>query len=372
LIEIVVPASVADSSRTETIPESRQEGVFTGFDLGTALRIRATEIEHVMLAGKSKFTFGTSPSCDICVERRHVSFSHGLLERRADRFQVTDLESKNGITFQGRKRKQFEVGAGDSFSIDETVFYVLNDEMRLSRPMVSEILGPQRMAAIDDLLMEAVHGRHMFLRAEPGCEQERLGRAIHRMSLRRRHRFVIADPGAHDAAPVPQLVTHARNGTLLLRLDATGAKFDPAFVEALLSPEANVRVILCARSLKEAIDGVTETLASSAYRVEIPPVRERPGEIASGLERWFIDRQSKLRFSDFTDENQAALRAYRWPGNLEELREDADLLSKLAPYQSERTAAQEVNIPRSNVKRWLEARNLTLPLLRGLADKPSK
>ena len=133
---------MADSSRTETIPESRQEGVFTGFDLVTALHIRGTEIEHAMLAGKSKFTFGTSPNCDICVERRHVSHSHALLERRADRIQVTDLESKNGIAFQGRKRKQFEIGAGDSFSIDETVFYVLNDEMRLSRPLVSEILGP--------------------------------------------------------------------------------------------------------------------------------------------------------------------------------------------------------------------------------------
>ena len=101
------------------------------------------------------------------------------------------------------------------------------------------------------------------------------------------------------------------------RARRNGAKLDPAFVEALLSPEANVRVILCARSLKEAIDSVTEALASSAYRVEIPPVRERSGEIAAVLESWFIDRQSRLRFSDFTDDNQAALRAYRWPENLE-------------------------------------------------------
>jgi DNA-binding NtrC family response regulator len=166
-------------------------------------------------------------------------------------------------------------------------------------------------------------------------------------------------------------VEHARNGTLLLRLDATGARLDPAFVEALLRPEANVRVILCARSLKEAIDSVTESLAGGAYRVEIPPVRERPGEVAPVLERWFLDRQSRLRFSDFTDDNQAALRAYRWPENLEELREAADLLIQLAPYRSERQAALEVNMPRSNVKRWLDAIKLTLPLLRELFDEPS-
>lgn len=358
--------------RTETIPEGRQEGVFTGVDLITALRIRGTEPEAVMLAGKSKFSLGTSPECDICAERRHVSFSHALLERRGDRIRVTDLESKNGIVFQGRQAKQFDIGPGDRFSIDETVFYALNDEMRLNRPVLSEILGAQRMEAIDDLLMEAVRGSHVFLRAEPGCDQERLARAIHRMSLRRRHHFAIAQPGAVDSPPVPQLVTHARNGTLLVRLDATGARLDPEFVEVLVSPAANVRIILCAQSLKEAIDSVTEKLASSAYRVEIPPVRERSGEIASFLERWFMDRQSRLRFSDFTDENQAALRAYRWPENLEELRKAADLLIQLAPYVSERTAATEVHIPRSNVKRWLDTIKLTMPLLRELAAESTK
>jgi len=366
LIEIVVPASVANPPRTVTISESRQDGVFTGFDLVTALRLRGREPEHVMLAGKSKFSFGTSPDCDICVDCRQVSFSHGLVERRGDRMRVTDLESKNGIAFQGRKLKQFDIGPGDRFSVDETVFYALNDEMRLNRPVVSEILGPQRIEAIDDLLMEAVRGSHVFLRAEPGCDQERLGRAIHRMSLRRRHHFGIARPGNHDSPPTPQLVAHSRYGTLLVRLDTNGAKLDPAFIDALVSPEASARVILCAQSLKEAIDSVTEKLASSAYRVEIPPVRERSGEIASLLERWFVDRQARLRFSDFTDENQTALRAYRWPENLEEVREAADLLIQLAPYASERKAATEVNIPRSNVKRWLDTIKLSLPLLREL------
>jgi DNA-binding NtrC family response regulator len=183
---------------------------------------------------------------------------------------------------------------------------------------------------------------------------------------------VIAQPGADDARPVPQLVSHARNGTLLVRLDAGGARLEPGFVEALVSPDANVRIILCAQSLKEAIDSVTEKLASSAYRVEIAPVRERSGEIASHLERWFMDRRARLRFSDFTDENQAALRSYRWPQNLEEVREAADLLIQLAPYTSERKAATEVNIPRSNVKRWLDTMKLTMPLLRESAVESTR
>lgn len=374
-------------SRTETIPEGRQDGIFTGVDLVTALRIRGANFEYVMLPGKPKFSFGTSTDCDICVERRHVSFSHALLERRGDRIRVTDLGSKNGIVFRGAKTQQFEIGAGDSFSIDETVFYLLNDEMRLNRPVVSEILAPQRVDVIDDLLMEAVRGGHVFLRAEPGSDQERLARAIHRVSLRRRHHFAIAAPGVAASPPTPQTVTHVRNGTLLLRLDGVkpdkpdtggtkpdtkpdkpatgGTELDPAFVEALVSPDANVRVILCARSLKEAIDRTTETLASGAYRVEIPALRSRAGEIVPLLEHWFVDRQSRLRFSDLTDDNQAALRTYHWPENLEELRKAADLLIELAPYTSERQAALEGPLSLGKVKRRLDKIGLTVPLLRG-------
>jgi transcriptional regulator of acetoin/glycerol metabolism len=326
----------------------------------TALRIRGTEYEYVMLAGRPKFGLGTSPHCEICVERRHVSHSHALLERREHRIRVTDLASKNGVVFRGRKESQFDIGAGDTFSIDETVFYALNDEMRLARPVVSEILGAQRMEDIDDVVMTAVLGSHMLLLAEPGSDQERIARAVHSASLRRRHHFVIARPT--DGALDPQLVEHARNGTLLLMPGP--ASLDPRFVEAVLRPELNVRAIICATSLKSAIDSVTEDLAGRAYKVRIAPVRERRGEIAGLLERWFIDRQARLRFSDLTDENQAALRGYRWPENLEELREVAYLLVQLAPFASERKAAMEVNIPRTTVKRWLDTIGLALPLVR--------
>jgi hypothetical protein len=361
----MVPASVGASQRTETIPKDRQGDVFTGSNPPTAVRIRGLDFEHVMLAGKSKFSFGTEASCDICIESRyrHVSHSHALFERRGDMLRVTDLESKNGIAFQGVKSKQFEIGAGDRFSIDQTVFYVLSDAMRLARPIVGEILGPHRTEDIDDLLMAAVHGGHVFVRAEPGCDQQRLAEQIHHASLQRGKHCVTAQAGGLNE---PQFVARARNGTLVLRLDTAGATVGPAFLEALMRPDANVRLILCARSLKEAIDSVTETLAAGAYRVEIPPMRERPGEIASLLERWFIDRQSRLRFSDFTDDNQAALRSYRWPENLEEVRDTADTLIQLAPYASEREAVREVNLARTTTKRWLDKIGLSLPLLQAL------
>ena len=330
----------------------------------TALHIRGTEVDYTMLPAKLKFSFGRHRQCDISVDRRHVSLSHALLERRNGRIRVTDLESKGHFKFQACELKQFDIGPGDSFFVGETEFVALSDEMRLYRPLVAEILGPQRLDAIDELLIMAVNGPHMVLCAEPGCDQERLGWAIHRMSLKRPHHFVIAQPGHPELAPVPQLVAHARHGTLLVRIDGPGAKLDPAFVEALTRPDTDVRVILCAPTVVDAIRAVGEKLAASAHRVEIPPLRTRSGEISSLLERWFIDRQSRLRFSDLTDENQAALRAYRWPENLEELLDTADTVIQLAPYPSSRKAEEAGVMPKSNINRWLTKLGLAMPLLR--------
>jgi len=322
-----------------------------------------------MLAGQTRFSLGRHEDCDICVVRPHISHSHALLERRNGRVRITDLQSKGGLqvggSFGGAEGvTQFDIGPGDSFFIGETEFLALSDEMQLQRPVVAEILGPQRTADIDELLMKSVNGPHILFCAEPGCDQERLGGAIHHMSLRRGRDIVPAQPGHPQWHPVPQLVAQARHSTLLLRIDAPGAELDPAFVQALTRPNAGVRVIICAPTLIEAIHLVTEKLAGGAYRVEIPPLRMRWGEIESLFERWFIDRQSGYRFSDFEDKYQAALKAYRWPENLEELRDVADTLIQLAPYASSRKAEEAGVMPKTNINRWLAKLGLKMPLLR--------
>jgi two-component system, NtrC family, response regulator GlrR len=339
--------------------------VFSGSDLVTALRVRGTDYELVMLAGKKRFTFGTSAECDLVVDNRRVSHSHALLERRDNRIIVIDMNSKHGLCVGGRKEAQFDLYAGGRFSVDEAVFYLLNDEMRLHRPVMAEILGPERMTEADDLVMAAMHGGPIVLHAEPGCDQERLARAIHGASLRRRHHFIVANPGPDGASPPPHLVERTNNGTLFLPLAGTAAA-DAAFLEALRRPENNVRLIVSATSVTDAIQRLGDDAVGGAHRARIAPIRDRPGEISGLLERWFIDRGARRRFSDFTDDNQAALRAHRWPRNLEELRDAADMLAQLAPYPSERRASEEANIPRTNVKRWLDAIGLTMPLIRDL------
>lgn len=335
---------------------------FQGADLITALRIHGEDIEYVMLAGQPRFALGSQASCEIALDRRYVSSLHAVLERRENRIRVNDL-SKNGIVFCGRFEKQFDMGPGDFFTIGEVTLYALNDEMRLVRPVFVEVLGAQRFAEVDDLLMTAVRGDHVLLLGEPGSDQERVARAIHGASLRRRHHFVKAVASTSGRID-PQIITYAERGTLWLDLEQERLTVDASFVERLLVPDANVRVIISARTVHDARKSVGIDLVGRAHHVAIPPVRERAGEIATLLERAFIDRRSSLRIADLTEANQAALISFRWPGNLEQLRAAADRLVQLVPFATDRAAAPVLKIPRTTLQRWLATIGLELPLVR--------
>jgi hypothetical protein len=263
---------VVHPARTETLPQSKRNGL-EGPDPITALRLRGVDIEHVMLAGQPRFALGSAASCDIVVDRGYVSSLHAMLERRENRIRVIDV-SKNGIVFHGRYEKQFDIGPGDSFSIGDTTCYVLNDEMRLARPVLAEVLGAARFEVIDDLTMTAVHGDHVLVLTEPGNDQERLARAIHSSSLRRRHHFVKAIPNT-DGRLDRQLITYAERGTLWLDLEPVRVTVDPTFIEQLLLPDSNVRVVISARTLEIARKSLGIELAATARRAELllPVVR---------------------------------------------------------------------------------------------------
>ncbi|HYG75281.1 MAG TPA: helix-turn-helix domain-containing protein, partial [Planctomycetota bacterium] len=60
----------------------------------------------------------------------------------------------------------------------------------------------------------------------------------------------------------------------------------------------------------------------SVIRIDLPALRERPGDIAT-LADYFLNllsREHKVRPKRITEEALAALRNYSWPGNVRELR----------------------------------------------------
>jgi two-component system nitrogen regulation response regulator NtrX len=71
----------------------------------------------------------------------------------------------------------------------------------------------------------------------------------------------------------------------------------------------------------------------SVVPIRVPPLRERPEDIPE-LVRYFLDefcRRNNFKPKRVADEVLAALRLYRWPGNIRELRNVVERMAILAP-----------------------------------------
>ena len=369
---------------TETYPRDRRR-YQSGVDPITALGILGTDLVLPMLAAQLEFTLGRAATCDLRVDSKHLASRylasfHARIERIPVSSQATirviDVSSgKNDIVYNEVASKEFAIGAGDWFQIGETRYYALNEEMRLAWPKVMQILGIRHVAAISDLLVAAVRdsARHMLLLGEPGCDQERLARLIHRVSHRRHNQFHALPEQPKLTSTRHQDIQDTCSGTMLVHLYHKG-KLHQRIVEMLLAPAADLRLIICARSPDKADASFPSDLLHDAKQIKIPSLRQRKSEIPELLDQWFIARHSLLRYSALRDELRAGIMAYTWPENLRELRDLASMLCRLASCRSVRKAMAECQVSRGELRSWEKKFNTTLqfPLVASEATKPTR
>ena len=353
--------------RTETYPRDRR-GYQTGPDLITALGVMGTGISLAMLVAQDAFTLGRAESCDLRVDIKYLAGVHVRFERIVNslaNLRVVDVSSgKNDIVFLGEgAEREFVMGAGDWFEIGDTRYFAQNEEMRLARPKVAEILGIRKHQAIDELMIAAVQdsARPMLLEGESGSDQERLGRVIHQISHRRHNRFHHFPEGAKLDAAAKSAIRDARDGTVLVELHQKGA-LDGNFVDALVDPEAKIRLIISARSVDKAEASFPIALVNDAKKFRISPLRERVDEIGELLDKWLIARRSQLRYGMLPPDVREGLKAYDWRDNLQELRESADRFAELARYTSIHQAIKDSELTRSNIRSWMKRLNLKIEL----------
>lgn len=355
------------ADRTESYPRDRR-GYQTGPDLITALGVMGTGIALAMLVGQDIFTLGRAESCDLRIEMRYLAGVHARLERVLNslaNLRVVDVSSgKNDIVFLGEvAEREFVMGAGDWFQIGDTKYFAQNEEMRLARPKVAEILGIRRHQAIDDLMIAAVQdsSRPMLLEGEPGSDQVRLGNVIHQISHRRHNRFHPFLDGAKFDAAARDAIRDARDGTVLVEMHQKGA-LDPRFVAALVDPEAKLRLVIAARSADKAEASFPINLVNDAKKIKISPLRERVDEIGELLDKWLIARRSSLRYAMLPASVRDGLQAHVWDGNLQELREAADHFAELAHYRSVHQATKDSELTRGVLRSWMKRLNLKIKL----------
>src|SRR5439155_7351512 len=214
-------------------------------------------------------------------------------------------------------------------------------------PILGRLFPPLRRLAASEA--------PVLLVGEPGGGRELAARAIHNLSERASHPFVVINCGDFsdtlieaellgvDGGNPPHkmgIFEQAGSGTVLLaEVGELPARLQQALLQLLerhelkrlnssTSVPARARVIASAcADLRARVsaalfrDDLYQRL--SAEKLELPPLRDRADDIR-GLARHFLERcRAHLPRAprDLTPEAEAALRRYSWPGNLHELRE---------------------------------------------------
>lgn len=365
------------SAKTKTLPEAIRGAVYDGPDAPTALQVYDTDLTLELPRDKRSFTLGSSPDdSDVSIRDEYISKVHCLVERRGPGLRIHDQQSYNGTFFDNTKVEVFDARPGDTFVLGRVRMLVMNAEMQAALPVLTDILGapderslrPSSMGGSTpcDLILAAKGGAHILILGDHDCDQERLAATIHGISLRRNRELVFLDREPQARADQRGVIDRASRSTLVLMIEDETPVMDATFVSMLFDPRYHVRVIAIAPSAAKLRNVIGEANVSTMRQVTLLSLAQRPGSVPRLLDRLLGERATKLRVSDMTPSNQAALMAYGWPKNLTTLRTAADRLAGIARSPSLNAAAQVLGMSTSSLQNWyVDQLGLSWPLVAG-------
>jgi hypothetical protein len=360
----VSPVSPVTPVRTPPLPDERFVGWDAGPDPTTAICEYDVEGDWELRRDVLEFSIGGSSKCTISIPGRGLSARHCLLERRAHKLRLHDLDSAHGTFVRDRKLEgAADLSPGDMFTPRPITFVCMNKEMRQHRPTLYEIVGSGAARSPDWVMVQASTGSGpLLLTGEDGCDLDRLAGAIHAMSLRRSRPAVEVAAVPQERAAQVALVRQASKTSLILPLGASGAPLDPQLVSMLFDASFGVRLIALASSPEVACGALTESRVELMQHVSVRPLAYRSGEIDKLLDRRFVEKTFQLRTADLTHANHSALQTYHWPGNFDELRQIADAIIAHASLGGLRPAAESLEMTHQTLQRRFARVGLGFPL----------
>ncbi len=323
--------------------------VVDGPDKGTTFDLDA--------AAAFRSLIGTSPACAIRLTDRLVSRRHASLELGAGVLRLRDLESTNGTRLQGVSIVEALLKGGETIHIGETAIRVdagSASAQLTGAPGFGRVLGPspemRRVYAIAKRL--AASDIPTIIEGETGTGKEAMAEAIHAASRRASAPFVVIDcttlapnlveselfgheKGAFTGAQSVRkgVFEQADGGTLFIdELGDLELSLQAKLLRAVERSEirrvggnawihVDVRVIAATRrDLDRQVqegrfrDDLFYRLAIG--RVELPPLRNRTGDVAFLAEVFWSDLGGAL---PVPADVLARIERHPWPGNVREL-----------------------------------------------------
>jgi two-component system response regulator AtoC len=342
----------------------------------------------VDVADGGTVVFGRSPDAAVRVEEPHVSRSHALLRRQGPTVTIEDLGSRNGTWLNGRRvaSKPELVSGGDVIRVGgaEAVLAITEGGAapwaRMAKQTAQDVphepgggiivADPGMVEVFRVARRLATMPTTVLILGETGVGKEVVAEQIHQWSSRARGPFVRLNCAAIPATLLEsELFGHergaftgadqrklgyfetARGGTLFLdEVGEVGLEMQVKLLTVLESRRlrrlggnqeiiVDVRVIAATnRDLQQEVQArrFREDLyyRLSAFKLELPPLRERKVEIALLAELFAREVARAAGLPPPVIEAQASdtLASYSWPGNVRELRNAVEHAVVLAEH----------------------------------------
>ncbi|HQY62943.1 MAG: sigma 54-interacting transcriptional regulator [Myxococcales bacterium] len=340
---------------TDALPGERGEWV---------LEVHQRHGTSVLALGEAPFTLGSSRRASHRLEDPMVSGVHCEVALAAGRLRVVDLGSRNGTYVGPARVREAWAGVGGTITLGETQLVVQRRE--LDDEAAGEAGEPLPQIAGGSLAMRRLAARvrrlanrssPVLVSGETGTGKELVAQALHTEGKRRAAPFVPVNVAAlprelveselfgHERGAFTGAVARragafgdAQRGTLFLdEIGELPLDAQPKLLRALDGYEvrrvgsggggerADVRVV--AATHKALLEDVQARRFRrdlyhrlEAFVLELPPLRERRGDVAAIARRLLAAHASEIGPRALTPAALARLAAHDWPGNVRELR----------------------------------------------------
>jgi DNA-binding NtrC family response regulator len=287
---------------------------------------------------------GQSPVCSLRLTDPEVSRRHASLAVTATHLQLIELGSTNGTTVNGVAIKEASLHGGEAIRVGSTVIKVQREAPRFvelaQAASFGRVIGESSaMKKLYPVLSSlAASDQPVLLEGEAGTGKELVAEELHLASRRKDGPFLTLDA---SALPTPELagrlfgtdteqglLDQAKGGVLFVNEIGNLPRDVQARLRATLTGEGDVRIIAGTRRDLDR-DVASGRFADDLFfllaggRVELPPVRERDGDVAMLAKNFWTE------LAETDDEASAAqlpedflprFEHYPWPGNVRELK----------------------------------------------------
>jgi DNA-binding NtrC family response regulator len=321
------PSTIAQASGLRAKATCFELRVTGGPDAGRSVSVSARSPGRVLV--------GTGEACHLRLTDRRTSRRHLALEASDDGLRVVDLGSTNGTRIGGLRIVEAVCQGGEVVGIGDSTLRVDVDRIESEAPDVRMAFGPmlgaslamRRLYRTCDTLAAATTG--LLVEGEPGTGKSLLAEALHLAGPSKDGPFVVVEGAVlgevmGSTEKTDALAAEAAGGTLLIR-EVSDAPLEAQPALARFIHAAHSRRIRVVASTTKNLDAAVEARSFAeelahelSTRIELPPLRERRGDIALLVESFCRDLGAAAR--PIATKKLAALNRQPFPGNVRELK----------------------------------------------------